>query len=76
MAPLLRLLQGVEQGCVHPLWGTGIQTQALGNLVRCAEADARQLTEPVRMVFQDVQGIFAKLPVELHRPAGADPVGR
>ena len=28
------------------------------------------------MVFQDVQGIFAKLPVELHRPAGADPVGR
>ena len=76
MAPLLRLLQSVEQGGVHPLRGTGVQSQALGDLVRCAKTDARQLTEPVWMVFQDIQGIFAVLPVELHRPVGADPMGR
>ena len=75
VAPLLRLLQGVEQGGVHPFRGAGVQAQAPGNLVGGEKADARHLTQPVGVAPQDVHGLLAKGLVDLHRPVGRDPVG-
>ena len=75
VAPLLRLLQGVEQGCVHPFRGAGVQAQAPGNLVGGEKADPGHLTQPVGMAPQDIHGLLSKGLVDLHRPVGCDPVG-
>ena len=61
-----RIGQRVHEGLIHPFRRTGIDSHAHGQLICCSKRNSCQLTQLIRMVSDNIHGLFTILTVQFY----------